>query len=294
MQVRLSFIFIFIMVAFGVLTVSAQEETTPDSGVIAFVTEGELRLINPDGTDQRMIYEYYRPSLPAWSADGTRIAFADTLVEGSFYQGILVVNADGTGLTNLVGGDFNAYNPSWSPDGTRLVFVRSDPGGSQLYVVDMDRNVEALTNNELDNDHPAWSPDGTQIAFDADGELYIMDADGSNSVKLTDSPESRDSMPAWSPDGTQIAFVSESDEQRVIQIMNSDGTDIRTVTSPEYAVFNPSFSPDGTQIVFSLSAGADYYSLHIINVDGSGLQRVSPLEEANHLGPVWGPSAQGE
>jgi TolB protein len=61
---------------------------------------------------------------------------------------------------------------------------------------------------------PAWSPDGRRIAFasarDGNSEIYVMNADGSSPVRLTEHPE-QDDFPAWSRDGRRLAFVSERD-----------------------------------------------------------------------------------
>jgi len=83
---------------------------------------------------------------------------------------------------------------------------------------------------------PDWSPDGSQIAFQStgtgNGDLYVMDADGSNVRQLTSTPEA-DQGPAWSPDGTQVAFVRGLHPAiltaSAIYIINADGTDERVV-----------------------------------------------------------------
>ena len=60
------------------------------------------------------------------------------------------------------------------------------------------------------NYHPAWSPNGTKIAFgssrDTNPEIYVMDPNGSNIVRLTNNP-AEDAQPAWSPDGQRLAFT---------------------------------------------------------------------------------------
>jgi hypothetical protein len=67
-----------------------------------------------------------------------------------------------------------------------------------------------LTTGPADDRNPAWSPDGTKIAFMRDGDIWVMNADGSGLVQLTTDPVYEDD-PAWSPDGTKIAFMRSGD-----------------------------------------------------------------------------------
>ncbi len=97
---------------------------------------------------------------------------------------------------------------------------------------------------------PDWSPDGTKIAFVDDPhrnnralDIHVMDADGTNRVKLTEHPR-RDVGPAWSPDGTKIAFVSERDGDREIYVMDADGSNPVNLTShPSCGDNDPSWGP---------------------------------------------------
>lgn len=61
---------------------------------------------------------------------------------------------------------------------------------------------------------PEWSPDGTQIAYARCGraelsncDLFVMDADGSNRTRLTNTPDAQETWPAWSPDGAKILHL---------------------------------------------------------------------------------------
>ena len=146
---------------------------------------------------------------PAWSPDGRQIAFLHRL---HWNDAIYVMNADGSGVTQLTpnSGKMNSFE--WSPDGRRIVFAPQED--AEVYVVNTDSScITQLTDKSKSGYSPAWSPDGRQTAFSAyhddDGSnyLYAMNADGSGVTQLTDK-FSMHSYPAWSPDGRQIAFAS--------------------------------------------------------------------------------------
>jgi Tol biopolymer transport system component len=134
---------------------------------------------------------------PAFSADGSRLAFG-----GSSQPGIFVLNLSDWSLVKLISG---GQSPAWSPDGTKLAFA-----GTELYVMDADgSNVTALTNNIGFRGQPAWSPDGGTIAFDCEVEIGNRDicsinADGTGFVRLTSDP-AWESGAVFSPDGFMIA-----------------------------------------------------------------------------------------
>ena len=88
---------------------------------------------------------------------------------------------------------------------------------------------------------PAWSPVGGKMVFfsfrhgfeggtSITGEIFGMDADGSNLVRLTHHPDTLDFESSWSPDGKKIVFVSERDGDEEIYVMNSDGSNLIKLT----------------------------------------------------------------
>lgn len=144
---------------------------------------------------------------PAWSPDGSKLAFRSVLPSPvGAYGRIFVVNRDGSGLRQLTP-ETTGYTyddgPSWSPDGTRLVFSRD--GG--LFVINADGT--GLTSLGVNGMYPAWSPDGSQIAYHTfvNGILtiFVVGSNGAGARRLT-TPADGDQMARWSPDGRQLVF----------------------------------------------------------------------------------------
>lgn len=132
------------------------------------------------------------------------------------------------------------------------------------------------------------------IAFDSDRdgnrEIYVMDSNGENLVKITNDPAD-DWNPDWSPDGSQIAFVSkrnnEQGAERSIYIMNADGSNVRQLTSmPESDL--PDWSPDGKAIIFTSNANGNF-EIYIMKADGSNEPTNLTNSEAQDIAPVWSP-----
>jgi TolB protein len=120
-----------------------------------------------------------------------------------------------------------------------------------------------------------------------------MDVDGSNQTNLTDDPHS-DFDPVVSPDGKKIAFTSDRDDIYGIYIMNADGSDVKRVIPREMRGSSPAFSPDGEKIVFSSvdTSGIINTDIFIINVDGTGLKRLTKTENADERNPRFHPDGE--
>jgi Tol biopolymer transport system component len=121
------------------------------------------------------------------SPDGSRIAYQTNALN------VFVVSVDGTVLASLTGG---VYLPGWSSEGY-LAFAAQWDGKSNIYLMDVDHSMIVQLSHEVDgfgNTFPSWSPDGGHILYvyyanrdSADGQLYIMNADGSGQRPFTDS-----------------------------------------------------------------------------------------------------------
>lgn len=116
---------------------------------------------------------------------------------------------------------------------------------------------------------PAFAGHNGKIAFTKAGEIWTMNADGSNPTQLTNTGGGNRS-PRWSPDGTRIAFASGRDGDLEIFVMNADGSDQRQLTfNTDPGDKFPSWTADGKQIVYD----KHFDFIYAINADGSGGER---------------------
>ena len=131
-----------------------------------------------------------------------------------------------------------------------------------------------------------------RIAFtsdrDGNGEIYVMNADGSSQRRLTRNDRAVDYEPVWSPDGRKIAFVRLHDRNYELHVMNADASDERRLTWNPGFDGDPSWSPDGTRIAYVGKAGSTHDGLYVMNADGSGQTRLTLFGGAS--GPVWRPT----
>ncbi len=141
---------------------------------------------------------------------------------------------------------------------------------------------------------PAPSPDGSRIAYvtdrDGNAEIYVMNADGTNPQRLTNTTATEGS-PAWTPDGTQIVYASNAAQGTTgtfhIWIMNADGSNPRQLTQGPASDFQPAVSPDGKTIAFTTDRdGGSNYNIYFMGMDGSNQRQFTkaPVPETN---PVW-------
>ena len=145
----------------------------------------------------------------------------------------------------------------------------------------MEETGENLTNHPVDDMDPDWSPDGTKIAFvsnrnDGVYQVYVMDADGSNQIRLTDGPR-RKRDPDWSPDGQQIAFTVHTDLEADddfphIAVMDANGNNRERF---ENDALGPSWSPDGGEIAFVSGRDGGTSEIYVIGANGRELKRVT-------------------
>ncbi|GAI32618.1 unnamed protein product, partial [marine sediment metagenome] len=149
----------------------------------------------------------------AWSPGGEKVSYIWYSEEEPSPEGIcrdicLMNTRDGSKANLTNSPKFDDRDLSWSPDGTKIVFSsRRQVVDVQIYVMNADGSqVGKLTAGESSNYLPSWSPDGRKIVFMSSGphpvrgDIYVIDADGSNVINLTNTPDIDDYLPIWSPE----------------------------------------------------------------------------------------------
>ena len=151
----------------------------------------------------------------------------------------------------------------------------------------------------------AWSPDGSRIAFsalrvsrsrwleekhnaltDARYDIFVMQADGSRSKRLTQNPAD-DLWLSWSPDGSRIVFGSRREGNADLYVMSASGGPVTRLTSDPMDESGPSWSPDGSRIAFMVKQG-ERWQIFVMDVDGSNRRRLTE-SSGNDWNPAWSP-----
>ncbi len=241
-------------------------------------------------------------SYPAWSPDGTKIAFTSNRRNGSTYE-IYIMDADGKRPVRLTTNrrQVPAFDesPSWSPDGRSIAFASNREGNSEIYAMDTNgKNIVQLTRTLAREATPSWSPDGSKIAYvskniNADSDIYVMNADGANPVNLTRNPLARNRDPSWSPDGRRIAFESWGVGNHDIYVMDADGSNVARLTRHFAWDAYPAWSPDGRKIAFTSLRNLVGEELFLMNPDGTNIVQLSHgSEQGMNRMASWRPAPQ--
>jgi Domain of Unknown Function (DUF1080)/WD40-like Beta Propeller Repeat len=238
-----------LLAALSLVTTSASlSAPVPEVAFVASAT-GRVVLLAADG---RAVGTLGRGESPAFSADGSRIAFVR---DGD----VFTIGSDGRGLVRVTRTPAREESPDWSPGGA-LVYASNRAGRLGLYVQAPGRPARRLTHppQQWQEDRaPAWSPDGNWIAFAStrpsafNQELYLVRRNGTGLRRLTftrgsDGVLGDDGMPAWRPDGRGLVFVSNRD--RNLELYGLDLRTRRTTRLTRTASVDeslPRVAPDG-------------------------------------------------
>jgi TolB protein len=287
----------------------------------------EIYLVNPDGTEPRRLTDNADgDGFPALSPDGKKIVFDSnrdrTATEPLNTSDLFLMKTDGREQTFLVRGS----SASWSSDNKSIAFhasasgtgvpIKPDVGAatsdSDIFVArigDLLEGLAAATNvtntpGEIEDDAD-WSPDGQRLVFTShpaaddpqfsnQGEIYVMNAEGTGRVQLTDN-DYEERAPSWSPDGSRIVFscrIAGGTTDFEICVMDADGTNVVQLTDNAAQDLTGTWSRDGTRLAFHRIPP---FELWVMDPDGTDQTQLTNTPGVNGLaqwGEVWAPDAR--
>ena len=279
----------------------------PTSLELTFATSGEE--IDPDG--YLLVFEGLDEPVRAAANGTTTIDGVSRGVQQVLLEGV-AINCDPLqGRLNRtidVGGN-TALLIEMVCTRKELVFQSDRDGDWQLYRMNVDGTGQrALTSTPAvatggGSLHPVWSPDGERIAFVSDRDaadcthpdgctdVYMMDADGSNVVRITDR-DAPTLHPSWSPDSQQLAFLSPVDGVHQVFVAGYDGLFEEALTSLTIQCaegpdsMRPSWGPTG-RIAYVGCGGNEAPRIFTMNGDGTNSVQLTFEGGEGDGNPSW-------
>jgi serine/threonine-protein kinase len=223
-----------------------------------------------------------RAAYPAWSADGTRVAYV-RFPSPPDSGALVVANADGSGARPLLTAD-GAYpfilSPAWSPDSSEIVVVRSAGGAAtQLWLVPVAGGSPRRLSNDpttVFNEEPVFMPDGRGIihASNRSGavNLWLMPRTGGTPLRLT-TGAGPDTSPSVARDGS-VVFAN-TRWRYVLEAYDVATQKLRTLVTHASYIWGPTFSPDGRDVAYSQTESDGSWRIWIVPASGGAPRRLS-------------------
>ena len=291
---------------------------------IAFVSirsgNADVYVVRADGTGERRLTEHpRRDEAPAWSPDGSHIAFVsnrdaagDALSDYELY----VMAADGSGERRLTNDRLGQRRPQWLRDGRivvsvcgedlrtcRLEAVHPDDGRREPFGAATPQAALFGASVSPDRSLLAYAQPAAGLFWDARSfDIWADAVAGGQARRLTNDP-ANDGGPAWSPAGDRIAFISDRDRlgrclfhdcvghATEIYVMDADGENERRLTRNAASDASPTWSADGKRIAFArIPSESSHYDLYVMNADG-GCETQITKGTAWEWQPSWDPSS---
>ncbi|MGE0589386.1 MAG: TolB family protein, partial [Cyclobacteriaceae bacterium] len=288
-------------------------QISPDGNLVVYVRrgmnimtdrrEGNLWIVNANGTgNEKLTPHDGSESSPAWSPDGSRIAYVSSTDEGAEIFVFWLKTGRLAKLTQL---NRSPRGLVWSPDGKQIAFSMHVPG------------------NELSLVKPPAKPDGakwadapritTRLKHEADGSgymepgyahLFVVPAEGGTARQVTSGNFQHRSSPVWSLDGKQLIFSSnrnddweyDFDNSELYSVNINDGK-VNTLTTRKGPDHSPAVSPDGKSIAYlGFDDRTQTYQitrLYTMTLDGSGKKEIDTKLDRDVFSPTWDTDGKG-
>ena len=212
------------------------------NGKIAYATNdascSDVIVMFDDGSDPAPLSTTDCDEHPDWSPDGTKIVVDRSTGPDSE---LVVMNADGTNAHAITNNNVDDQYPAWTPDGD-IVFERQGTG-DDIYRIGSNGGTATNLTNGGSNQTPAVSVTGEIAWKTGDGDIWVMNADGSGKHNITNTPDLGEFHPNWSPDGTKIAYMRRNLDFTDVDlfVMNADGTEQQRLPCGPVFAFTSAF-----------------------------------------------------
>ncbi len=273
-------------------------QVSPDGGKIVYEAlsidkesdeyRSTLWLIDGDAEPRKLTSGQWNDSMPAWSPDGSKIAFTSNRAEKNQLFVLPINGGEATQVTEIESGVGQFL---WSPDGSKFAFTSRIAPEKEG-----DSDVKVITS-------AYYKFDGMGFIDDKASQIFVVNAEGGEAEQITEGAFNHTQI-AISPNGYEIAFVANREpnwdirRERDLWVIDIHSKQLRRITDGKGSYGSPVFSPDGKSIVMfgNRDAYAEDVNAHlfVIPAEGGELKQLGKkIDRAFGDTGMSGPSGTG-